>query len=185
MRIEGSHFRFLTPVLRRWLRKRSGEELLFSFSYTQWSQAFKTAGEACGLASFGPPALHQLRHGGASTDAAAKDRSLAEIQQHGRWADPRSVRRYAKGGRVTQQLWQLEPKVRRRCLAAARSIGEILSGTLSTTWPSYSSSFSSSFLNLGSHHFNRDYSNQYAIISWPYLNAADPWWWWCGRAHAT
>ena len=133
MRIEGYYFPLLTPVLRRWLRRRNDDETLFSFTYTQWSQAFKAAGESCGLGCLGPPTLHQLRHGGASTDAAAKDRSLAEIQQHGRWADPRSVRRYAKGGRVTQQLWQLEPKVRRRCLAAARSIGEILSGTLSTT----------------------------------------------------
>ena len=130
MRIEGESFKFLTPILRRWLRGRSQEEMLFKFEYAELSRAFKAAGEGAGLGALGPPTLHQLRHGGASTDAASRDRSLPEIQQHGRWADQRSVRRYAKGGRVTQQLWMLEKPVRAKCLAAARRIGEILSTTL-------------------------------------------------------
>ena len=106
---------------------------MFEFGYTELSREFKQAGEQCGLAVLGPPTLHQLRHGGASTDAAAGNKSLAEIQQKGRWTDPRSVRRYAKGGRVTQQLWQLTPAVRRKCLAAAKHIGETLRSTLSTS----------------------------------------------------
>ena len=133
MRIEGDEFKFLTPLLRRWMRGRKGHEPMFEFGYTELSREFKLAGEKCGLAVLGPPTLHQLRHGGASTDAASGSKSLAEIQQKGRWTDPRSVRRYAKGGRVTQQLWQLTPSVRRKCLADAKHIGETLCSTLRTS----------------------------------------------------
>ena len=133
MRIEGDEFKFLGPILRRWLKGRGREEPLFSFDYARLSRAFREAGEKSGLGVLGPPTLHQLRHGGASTDAASGSKGLMEIQAKGRWGDARSVRRYAKGGRVTQQLWQLDAKTRRECLAAARAIGGTLTQSL---WPS-------------------------------------------------
>ena len=105
MLIEGVFFLLLTPVLHRWLDGRNSNEMLFRFTCEQWSHAFKAAGESCGLGCLGPLTLQQLRHGWAKSNAE---------------------------GRV-RQLWQLEPKIRWRCLAAARSIGETLSGTSSTT----------------------------------------------------
>jgi len=84
---------------------RNSNEMLFRFTCEQWSHAFKAAGEACGLGCLGPLTLPQLRHGWAKSSAEQR----------------------------VQQLWQLEPKIRRRCLAAARSIGETFSGISSTT----------------------------------------------------
>ena len=133
MRIEGDEFKFLGAILRRWLRGKGKEEFLFEFSYAAFNREFRRAGEAAGLGALGPPTLHQLRHGGASTDAASGKKGLPEIQAKGRWSDPRSVRRYAKGGRVTQQLWLLTPGGRKKCFAAARGIGATLSTSL---WPS-------------------------------------------------
>ena len=133
MRIEGDEFKFLGVILRRWLRGKSKEEFLFEFSYAAFNREFRRAGETAGLGALGPPTLHQLRHGGASTDAASGKKGLPEIQAKGRWSDPRSVRRYAKGGRVTQQLWLLTPGGRKKCFAAARGIGATLSTSL---WPS-------------------------------------------------
>ena len=120
---------FLKPILRMWLRRRSPEMPLFDFSYVEWARSFKAAGETAGLGCLGPPTLHQLRHGGVSTDAAANTKDLAAIQQQGRWADQRSLRRYAKGGRVTQQMWALPDAVRKRALRETRAIGATLSKT--------------------------------------------------------
>ena len=38
MRIEGDEFKFLTPILKRWLRNRGREEPLFRFGYTELSR---------------------------------------------------------------------------------------------------------------------------------------------------
>eukprot|EP00974_Lingulodinium_polyedra_P037643 3610712-Lingulodinium_polyedra.AAC.1 len=53
-----------------------------------------------------------LRHGGASHDALLGTRSAREIQERGRWASERTVRRYRKGGRVNQLLAGLPQAIR-------------------------------------------------------------------------
>eukprot|EP00974_Lingulodinium_polyedra_P011473 1107894-Lingulodinium_polyedra.AAC.1 len=59
-----------------------------------------------------------LRHGGASHDALLGTRSEREIQERGRWASERNVRRYRKGGRVNQLLAGLAPAIRAEVEAA-------------------------------------------------------------------
>ena len=105
MLIEGFFSLLLTPVIHSWIEGRNSNEMLFSFTFEKWSQAFEAAGEACGLGGLGPVTLQQLRHGWAKSST-----------EHG-----------------FQQLWQLEPKIRRRCMAAARNIGETFGGASSST----------------------------------------------------
>ena len=129
VRLEGEAFTFLGPVLRKWIRNRKADDPLFEFDYPLWAKEFRAAGVSAGLTSIGPPTLHQLRHGGASTDAAAKSRDLPSIQLQGRWKDQRSLVRYAKGGRVTQQMYELTPEVRRKLLRETEDIGKTLWST--------------------------------------------------------
>ena len=46
--------------------------------------------------------LHRLRHGNASHAYASGLMSLQEIQRAGRWKSTKSLRRYEKGGRLSQ-----------------------------------------------------------------------------------
>ena len=56
-------------------------------------------------------------------------RSIEALKKRGRWASDASVRRYEKGGRVSQALAQLEPKLQDHCRRCALRIGAILAGT--------------------------------------------------------
>ena len=68
------------------------------------------------------PVLHSLRHGGPSTDLAMKSRSVTEAQKRGRWRTLRSVARYERGGRVSEQLQRLPRHVLASLLAAERNL---------------------------------------------------------------
>ena len=72
------------------------------------------------------PVLHSLRHGGLSTDVAMGARSLEEVMKRGRWQSMRSVARYARGGRVGEQLSLLPQPVVACLCAAERSLWSIL-----------------------------------------------------------
>lgn len=56
------------------------------------------------ITGIGPLHPYRLRHGGASMDYWEKHRSIVEIQKRGRWRATASVRRYEKGGRLSQLL---------------------------------------------------------------------------------
>ena len=66
---------------------------MFEFKYQELLKQFRAACEELGIRD---PSLYRLRHGGASHDAAARLRSIAEIKRRGRWASDSSVRRYEK-----------------------------------------------------------------------------------------
>ena len=74
------------------------------------------------------PVLYQIRHAGASNDFSGGLRSLSEIKRRGRWKTDASVRRYEKGGRVTEQLLALRPGVQRHAIACLVQIPDVLSG---------------------------------------------------------
>jgi hypothetical protein len=84
---------------------------LFRITQAIWRRRFLSAAADIGL----PHAmLYQLRHSGASLDAALRLRSIQQVQQRGRWAAFSSVRRYEKGGRLAEQASALSANQRAR-----------------------------------------------------------------------
>ena len=118
--------KFLEKVLAALVKNRKETEQVFPFTYSEWAASYRRAGIACQLECLGPPTLYGLRHAGASIDVALGRRSLPEVQQRGNWVAPASVRRYQKGGRLTEQLLHLEPGVRKQAQRCAETIGAIM-----------------------------------------------------------
>ena len=54
-----------------------------------------------------------VRHGGASSDALWRTRSLMEIQKRGRWRSEKSVRRYEKHARLLKETSKLSTSTRK------------------------------------------------------------------------
>ena len=75
------------------LNSRDPGEKMFLFSYAELLKQFRAACHDLGIRD---PSLYRLRHGGASHDAAARLRTIAEIKRRGRWSSDTSVRRYEK-----------------------------------------------------------------------------------------
>jgi len=93
------------------LHRRPSTEKIFSRSIAQLRSSMSVAAKACSLMSLGDPHPYRLRHGGASRDYITGMRSLPDIQQRGRWKAQASVRRYQKGGRLSQLLNGLPKQV--------------------------------------------------------------------------
>ena len=96
---------WLGPLLEAHARKRRGLPL-FSFTYRQWLESFRSAGHALGLEDWGMT-LYVLRHIGPTADYLTRSRTLPDIQRRGRWGQESSVRRYEKASRVTSRLAKL------------------------------------------------------------------------------
>ena len=64
------------------LRQRASTEDMFSFRYSALFAKFR---KACAELGIRDASQNRLRHGGASHDAAARLRTLAEIKRRGRW----------------------------------------------------------------------------------------------------
>ena len=95
---------------------------MYDFSYKQMSDNPSRASQAVGLKS---RTLFELQHGGASDDSAA-GASMLYVQNRGRWASDKSVRRYAKEG-ILQEAWREVPDhVRSFRLLCTRDIWKIL-----------------------------------------------------------
>ena len=75
-----------------------------------------------------PHTLHQLRHGGASHDAATKQRGVADIKLGGMWESEGSVKRYRKPGRVNEQVERLPPRIRDFWIRATEAMPAVLCG---------------------------------------------------------
>ena len=84
---------------------------MMEYSHAQWSQAFSLAFKALGVPPNSAAHLYRLRHGGASHDVARRLRSLDEVQKRGAWRSTASVARYAKPGRINEQIRAMEPGV--------------------------------------------------------------------------
>ena len=118
----------LATALLAMKKLRHPDDLIFNLSLAELSKLFRTAALRLGLESLGPPVLYQLRHSGPSHDLAQRRRSLGEVKKRGRWRADSSVARYAKGGRLGEQLQRLPAQMVRHCQRCADSLHEILSG---------------------------------------------------------
>ena len=101
---------------------------LFTISSDQATQAFDRAVQALGLRRVGVVCRYQLRHGGASHDAATGARTLDQIRHRGRWRAHSSLRRYEKGARLGEVLERLPAALRAHALRCADLLGDVAVG---------------------------------------------------------
>ena len=120
---------FLGPLLHRQAWHMGLENPLFRTSQLQLGAAWRAACASLQLSDGGLcPTPYQLRHAGASWEFAAGHRNLAEVQRRGRWRATASVRRYEKGGRLTEQLNKLKPQMRAHAIACGDAIVNVVCG---------------------------------------------------------
>lgn len=119
---------FIAEAVHRLMKlgTRSKEELVFSRTVAQLRAKMEQASSRLGLEALSSPHPYRLRHGGASFDFQTRSRSLLEIQRRGRWKSYSSVRRYEKGGRVSQLLQSLPKDALQKLIAAAKNIETML-----------------------------------------------------------
>ena len=110
------------------LRKGCLEPLapLFVVEQARMSSVFKQVVNELRLEDVGIVHMYQLRHGGASMDAASGARSLEEVRRRGRWQSWHSVRRYEKGARVNEVLHRLPEATRDRALRCSELLGDVV-----------------------------------------------------------
>ena len=89
-----SQWTALLPVLSIGLPFAS----LYEASHRELAESFLRASETLGYEAREVHHLYQLRHGGASHDAAGRQRTTEEIRKRGRWESHKSLRRYESGG---------------------------------------------------------------------------------------
>ncbi len=65
------------------------------------------------------PSLYRLRHGGASSDVASKNRTLEQFKRRGRWQADESVRRYTQVERLQAEDAQLSDELAAKAAAVA------------------------------------------------------------------
>ena len=111
----------LAPALQFLKTSCGPKEKVFLFSQKQMIEQFRLAGEAIGCGVLRPE-LYQLRHSGPSHDLAVGHRRLEEVKLRGRWHSDKSVRRYAKEGRVADQLQRIGEHGQQLVLDAADTI---------------------------------------------------------------
>lgn len=104
------------------------DEKLVPMNIATYERLFNQAATGAGVSGL-DPLPYCLRHTGPSHDRAENRRSLMEVKKRGRWASDASVRRYEKGGRVSQRLQTLSLATQRRCADAESHISMILGGT--------------------------------------------------------
>ncbi|CAK0808579.1 unnamed protein product [Prorocentrum cordatum] len=121
--VDSSCFPWMPSLVQELHRRTPAGHRLFPVTYAQWNYHFKAVVAELGLQVLGNLTLHQLRHGGASHELYAAARPLRDIQKRGRWATVAALRRYAKGGRVQEQLHRLPRALLLRAEQAFRGIG--------------------------------------------------------------
>ena len=119
---------FLGPVLADLISNRRGGEPLFKFDQGHLTRCFRMVTDELGVKP--QPMLYQLRHSGASMDYINRARDLLGIKRRGRWRADSSLRRYEKGGRLTEQLRKLAPRVRGFCVRSAGRLPAVLCSRL-------------------------------------------------------
>ncbi|CAK0875914.1 unnamed protein product [Prorocentrum cordatum] len=113
-------------VLEMWARRRSSssrpEDLVFpNLSLAKYEALFRQYSRSV-LGKTGHLTPHVARHSAPSHDVLTGARSLSMVQKRGRWAHPKSVKRYEKSGRLLLQAARLPPELARRAAAAEASI---------------------------------------------------------------
>ena len=121
-----SYQQFLGPALVKHLdlNNRMPEELAFSISLQDMTDFMEEQWEGLGLAPLGPIHAYRLRHGGASHEAALSLREMTAIQARGRWQTLRSLKNYAKGGRLQQLVKALSRDVQQKAALAVKQVAQ-------------------------------------------------------------
>jgi integrase len=105
--IDSRESAWVGPALDRLRPQRMPDKKLWGFSQRAFNKRFALCVAELGLSHwcFTP---RSLRHSGPSRDRIEKRRSLAEVQRHGRWREPRTVRRYEQASRTLALLSDME-----------------------------------------------------------------------------
>ena len=109
-------------------RRRPQDEPLFRLDARRMAEAFKSTAKELGIAEIGIVHCYQLRHGGASHDFSAKERSLTEVMRRGRWRSWHSVRRYEKGARTVEVVSRLTSSQREFAVKCVADVPAVISG---------------------------------------------------------
>ena len=126
--LDGPHT-WLGPLLHRHAMQVGPSERLFPFEYAEMAQWVAQASIAAGLDVL-QPVLYQLRHAGASIDAASGLRSLEQIRARGRRAAASSMMRYEKHAQIGKTWHALPPAVQTHALKCELRLANVLSGAL-------------------------------------------------------
>ena len=121
----------LATALEKYAERRKDEGFLFIMSPGEFFAELAAAAEMLGIQKLGPLNPYRFRHTGASHDFATKERSLLEIQRRGRWRGKKSMRRYEKGGRLTELLQRLDTKTVIHAKRCGKCAGQVLLGARS------------------------------------------------------
>ena len=100
-------------LLHTWLHRLLDESptspRLFNFSLQYWRKCMASARRKLDLQEL-VITPHSLRYGGATHDALLNKTPIQDIQQRGRWANLKSLRRYIQEGELTLLNTRLPPK---------------------------------------------------------------------------
>ena len=107
------------------------ETPLLGVEQRRWALLVAAAARRLGVPADQVVHLYRLRHGGASHDAASRSRSLTEVRKRGSWRSAASVARYAKPGRVNEQISKLPAPVRKEVERRAARLSKDLLAALS------------------------------------------------------
>ena len=140
MLVDNPDFPFMHDLLG--LLKLRGSRLMagvvpriFQITYRERNAQYAAAARLLKLENFGStgyhllPVLYQLRHGGASHELATGRREITALAKRGRWGSLASVRRYERGGRLTELASRLTPAQVDLAELCQSHIGAILCGT--------------------------------------------------------
>ncbi|CAK0799614.1 unnamed protein product, partial [Prorocentrum cordatum] len=117
---------WLSGVLHRLVAGRSGGEPLFRIAVAEFAALFRRAARRLGVTP--DPVPYLLRFTGASRDFVNQLRPLREVKRRGRWKTDASVRRYGKGGRLSEQFARLPGPLQRHALRCHSVLPEVLLG---------------------------------------------------------
>jgi len=111
-------------VLRRLKEETHRDDFIFPAKSGVRAEAVKEAGRRLGVDAV----PYRFRHSGASIDFSTGARPITGVRHRGRWRSEASVRRYEKGGRITQSWDALSPAVQQYCVASSRILADVLLG---------------------------------------------------------
>ena len=125
--LDSKHLPFLGPVLCKLCANRQENDRMFPFSASEFRNVWYLAQKDLGLenATFVP---HQLRHGGASTDAAESRREMTEIQRRGGWKVLENLCRYEKKGRLQKKMAALGDDTIEWCVKSSQRVHRLVHG---------------------------------------------------------
>ena len=117
----------LDAPLRRLRQARRADQKVWHFQAVQFRALFKELSRMLGSADAHP---YQVRHGGASCDAAEGARPLGEIQQRLRHVTDATTKRYSKKVRYVAEIAKLDNDIRQYGTFVEENLGPIVNGKM-------------------------------------------------------